>query len=274
MSFTRLELDAELGLNTKKFTTFNLSIHGEPVRGVDYFEPRVWGMKYRDFRHLEVGGWISTDYRKTLAVDVGGRYGKFENKGREIANFRISPRYRVNDHWMLIYVYSLQQHFNDIGFSTFHPDHVEPVPVFGRRNAISHTNVLTVNWALNPLISVNCRFRHYWGYSRYKAFFELDGNGELVNTDFDVSNNVNRNFNTFTIDCFLRWNFTPGSYCIIGYKWDQTDENNQIPQNLWDDFQSTINDIPVAGNTSIRLIYFLDYRILTKNRGEAISKFM
>jgi len=274
MAFTRLEMDAELGLNTKNFTTYNISVHGEPVRGVDYFEPRVWGMKFRDFRHIEVGGWISTDYRKQLAIDVGGRYGKFENAGREIINARFSPRYRINDHWMLIYIYSLQQHFNDVGFSNFDEKFKPKTPIFGRRDVISHTNVLTVNCAINPLMSINCRFRHYWGYSRYHEFFELESSGELWKSSYQPTASVNRNFNTFTIDCFFRWNFTPGSYCIVGYKWDQTDENNLIPSGLWEDMNNTVNDIPIAGNTSVRLIYFLDYRLLTKNKGEAIGKFM
>jgi hypothetical protein len=60
----------------------------------------------------------------------------------------------------------------------------------------------------------------------------------------------------------------------VGYKWDQTDENNQIPDGLWEDMNNTVNDIPITGNTSVRLIYFLDYRLLTKNKGEAIGKFM
>jgi hypothetical protein len=270
MVFTRLEIDGSLLLNTQKFTTFNLSVHSEPVRGMDYFEPRVWGLKYHDFRHTEIGGWISTDYRKRLAADAGGRYGKYENIAREIINARFSPRFRLNDHWMFIYVYSLQQHFNDIGFSTFDGE----IPVFGKRDVISHTSVLTVNCAVNPLLSINCRFRHYWGFSNYKALYNLDASGELVNTDFVPTESVNRNFNTFTIDCFLKWNFTPGSYCIVGYKWDQTQEDKVIPSSLWQDMENTWSDIPIAGNTSIRLIYFLDYRLLTKNKGEAIGKFM
>jgi hypothetical protein len=169
---------------------------------------------------------------------------------------------------MLIYVYSLQQHFNDVGFSKFNNE----IPIFGKRDVISHTNVLTVNCAINPLMSINCRFRHYWGYSKYKAFYELDGQGELVHSDFSA--NANRNFNTFTIDCFFRWNFTPGSYCIIGYKWDQTQEDDEIPSALWQDMQNTWSDVPISGSTSVRLIYFLDYRLLTKNKGEAIGKFM
>jgi hypothetical protein len=175
---------------------------------------------------------------------------------------------------MLIYVYSLQQHFNDVGFSNFDEQFNPGVPIFGRRDVISHTNVFTVNCAINPLMSINCRFRHYWGYSRYHAFFELDDAGELGKSSYQPSASVNRNFNTFTIDCFFRWNFTPGSYCIVGYKWDQTDENNQIPDGLWEDMNNTVNDIPITGNTSVRLIYFLDYRLLTKNKGEAIGKFM
>ncbi len=277
-AFSSLEIDWELGLNTKKFTTYNVSIHTEPVRAYNYFEPRVWGMKFHDFAHVEIGGWISTDYRKQLAIDVGGRYGIFENDGRTVQNFRLSPRYRINDHWMLIYVYSLQQHFGDIGFAAFH-DVKDETPVFGQRDAISHTNVLTATYAVNPLMSFNCRVRHYWGYSRYHRFYELDNQGELVGTDYQgweegqSFSKANRNFNSFTIDFFYKWNFTPGSELNFAWKWSQIDEVSEIPSDLLQDFKTTA-EIPISGSVSFRLVYFLDYRILTKNRGEAISKFM
>lgn len=276
--FSKIEIDAELGLNTHKFTTYNLSFHSEPIRAYNYFEPRVWGMKFHDFVHHEVGGWISTDYRKRLAIDAGARYGMYDFENRYVYNWRISPRYRVNDHWMLIYVYSKQQHINDVGFSTFDPNVASPTPVFGRRDVVAHTNVLTVAYSFNPVMSVNCRVRHYWGYSRYHEFYGLNEEGELVGSDFDgfesgKSSWVNRNFNSFTIDCFYRWNFTPGSECIIAWKWAQIDESNEIPSNLIQDIEQ-ISDIPQTGSVSLRLVYFLDYRLLTKNRGEAISKFM
>lgn len=275
-SFSNFQMDAEVGVNTHRFVTYNISYHGEPVRGYNFFEPRVWGMKFHDFTHHEIGGWISTDYRKKLAVDVGGKYGRYDFQGRYIHNWRVSPRFRVNDHWMLIYVYSKQQHFNDVGFSTFQSD--SAIPVFGRRDVISHTNVLTVAYSFNPIMSINCRVRHYWGYSRYHQFYNLDPNGDLVQSTFDgfggdASSWVNRNFNSFTIDCFYRWNFTPGSECIIAWKWAQIDETNQIPSGLLEDINQ-LETIPQTGSVSLRLVYFLDYRLLTKNKGEAISKFM
>ncbi len=275
-AFSNLEVDAEVGVNTHRFVTYNISYHGEPVRAYNYFEPRVWGMKFHDFTHHELGGWISTDYRKQLAIDVGGRYGIYDFENRFIRNWRVSPRYRINDHWMLIYVYSKQQHFNDVGFSTFDPN--SAAPVFGRRDVVSHTNVLTVAYSFNPVMSINCRFRHYWGYSKYHEFYNLNDSGELESSEFDgfgssTTSWVNRNFNSFTIDCFYRWNFTPGSECIVAWKWAQIDETNEIPSNLIEDIEQ-ISDIPQAGSVSLRLVYFLDYRLLTKNRGEAISKFM
>jgi hypothetical protein len=177
---------------------------------------------------------------------------------------------------MLIYVYSRQQQFNDVGFSRFSDDGSEPI--FGRRDVISHTNVLTLAYSVNPLMSLNCRVRHYWGFSRYHQFFQLDAQGELVDTDFDGFNGqtasfVNRNFNSFTIDCFLKWNFRPGSECVIAWKWSQIGENNVVPINLWEDANS-ISYITPTGSLSLRLVYFLDYRLLTKNKGEAMSKFM
>jgi hypothetical protein len=176
---------------------------------------------------------------------------------------------------MFIYVYSKQAHFNDIGFSTFNND----LPVFGKRDVVSHTNVLTISYTWNPVNSMNVRFRHYWGYSRYHEFFDLNEDGTLVNSAFTgynsetgVNDLVNRNFNSLTVDLFYKWIFRPGSELIFAWKYALLNENNQIPPGLWDDLTG-LSGLPFSNSISLRLNYFLDYRMLTKHRGEGVYKY-
>jgi hypothetical protein len=235
-------------------------------------------MKFQTYKYFRGGAYISSDYRKRLAIDAGTGYGSYENDGRYVFNWRISPRFRLNDKWMFTYVYSKQQHFNDLGFATFDPLNAD-APVFGRRDAISHTNVLTVAFAFDPVNSMNVRFRHYWGYSRYHEFFGLKEDGTLGSTAYTGVNNeandfsaANRDFNSLTVDLFYKWIFRPGSEMIFAWKYAIIHEDNQIQANLLSDFNQT-TQMPFSNSVSIRMIYFLDYRMLSKNKGEGVYKY-
>ncbi len=274
-SFTSNYVEGEFTAITNRFLYINLNYDANPTRGFDYFEPRVDGMKFQTYKYFRGGIYLSSDYRKRLAIDAGTGYGEYENDGRHVFNWRISPRFRLNDKWMFIYVYSRQQHFNDLGFATFNENN----PVFGRRDAISHTNVLTVAFAFNPVNSMNVRFRHYWGYSRYHEFFGLNNDGTLGSTDYDGFNSVtndyslaNRDFNSLTVDLFYKWIFRPGSEIIFAWKYAIVNEDNQIASDLLADFRST-TESPFSNSVSVRMIYFLDYRMLSKNKGEGVYKY-
>ncbi|MFY7707774.1 MAG: DUF5916 domain-containing protein [Flavobacteriales bacterium] len=268
--FTDMMFDWETFINTKKFTTYYFNISAGPVRGMDYFEPRTDGMKFVIYSWQYAGGWISTDYRKPLAIDAGGGIATFENEGRYEWDVRFSPRMRFSDKLFVVYRYQLTNHDGDLGFANRADD---GRPIFGKRKVVSHTNTLTVNYSFNPLMTVLCRVRHYWGYSKYSEFYDLDENGLLLPTDFQgfvnefgesiSHSNSDRNFNTFTIDLIYRWIFVPGSEVNIVWKNDITkgEFGVPIPRSLREDFDYTLG-LPQTNNFSIRVLYFLDYHQL------------
>jgi hypothetical protein len=275
-AFTGFLADGNVGLTTRKFFSFSLTGSARPVRGYDYFEPRKEGRYFQTFRYAQLGGWISSDYRRRLALDASIYWTDYENPGRLQFNWRVSPRFRVNDHLMVIYVYSHQNHFNDIGYAA--SDGGEPV--FGTRNVISHTNVLTFTYAFNPFMNMNCRIRHYWGYSDYSAFHSLEPGGDLGPTTFsgfasgeNGPSAADRSFNSFTVDLFYRWNFRPGSELIFAWKNAIIHESRAeaIPGSLAEDLQLVFG-LPQANSVSLRMVYFLDYRVLTGRKGEAITR--
>jgi len=274
-AFTSNFIEGEFTAITRKFLYINLSYEASPTRGFDYFEPRVDGLKFQTYKYLRGGIYLSSDYRKRLAIDAGTGYANYENDQRYVLNWRMSPRFRLNDKWMFIYVYSLQQHFNDLGFATFD----NSAPVFGRRDAIAHTNVLTVAFAFNPVNSMNVRFRHYWGYSRYHEFFGLNSDGTLGGTDYNGFNSetndfslANRSFNSLTVDLFYKWIFRPGSEVIFAWKYAIVNEDRVISDGLLNEFSET-TQLPFSNSVSVRVVYFLDYRMLSKNKGEGVYKY-
>jgi hypothetical protein len=206
-----------------------------------------------------LGGWYSSDYRKVLAIDIGTWWTNYENRGRYIFNWRLAPRIRVNDHLFITYVYSYQSHINDLGYAFAFEDADRTMPLFGRRDVISHTNVLNVKYAFNPVMTLNTRVRHYWGYTRFHEFHSLQEDGYLGPTDV-IANN--QSFNAFTIDLVYSWIFTPGSELSFVWKNEINDFNSVIPGSLGDDLNYTLGR-PQANSYSIKLIYFLDYHTIS-----------
>jgi hypothetical protein len=155
-------------------------------------------------------------------------------------------------------VYSSQNHYNDLGFAYAYEDEDALNPLFGRRDVISHTNVLSVNYAFNPYMTLNTRVRHYWGYSDFKSFYSLLNDGYLADLDAEASN---LNFNSFTIDMVYKWIFVPGSELTFVWKKAIVNSNNTIPSSLSDDLAFTMG-LPQQNSFSLRVSYFLDYHTM------------
>ena len=254
--FSSLSFEGSAGITTRKFNTWGINIDGNPIRGNDFFEPRVWGRYFRTFTNGMLYCWYSSDYRKKIALDVGTGYGFYRDKSRFRYNFRIAPRIRFNDHLFLNYVYSYQSHFNDIGFAYTFEDSDQLEPLFGKRNVVSHTNVLSVKYALNAFAVVNARVRHYWGYTVFNEFYSLTDEGELAPTN---NTGDNQNFNSYTVDLIFTWIFTPGSELSLVWKNDISEFNTSVPGSLAEDLEFTLG-LPQNNSFSLKLIWFVDYQ--------------
>jgi hypothetical protein len=253
--FTDITMEASGGITTRKFNTYGFNASGNPVRGFDYFEPRVWGSYFRTYTNVFAYVWYSSDYRKKVALDLGAGYGAYENVGRYRFNWRVAPRFRFNDHLFMTYVYSYQSHVNDLGYAYAFEDEAGTQPLFGKRDVISHTNVLTLNYAFNAFMTLNTRVRHYWGFTKFNAFYSLLENGDLAPSDATA---YNQSFNTFTIDLMYTWIFTPGSQLSLVWKNNITGFDSYVPTSLGTDLDYTFA-LPQNNSYSLKFIYFLDY---------------
>jgi hypothetical protein len=266
--FSSITYEGSAGITTRKFNTWGINIDGNPIRGYDFFEPRVWGRSFRTFTNSMIYGWYSSDYRKRIALDIGTGYGFYRDKARFRYNFRVSPRIRLNDHLFLNYVYSYQSHINDIGFAYSFEDSERLEPLFGKRNVISHTNVLSIKYALNAFAVINARVRHYWGYTVFNEFYSLTDSGDLQQTQ---NSGENQNFNSYTVDLIFTWIFTPGSELNLVWKNDISAFNNSVPGSLSEDLQYTLG-LPQNNSFSLKLIWFLDYYAVTHRHGRGFQR--
>ncbi len=201
----------------------------------DYFEPRVTLMgKYfvRVPANGVVNGFLSSDYRKKLALDLETGYRAFARDGYRTGRFvyiiTLSPRWRVNN--QLNFRYSLDWNLRrrQIGYAGNLTDaevrgfsHLEDMkaagdPLLGRRDVTTVTNTLTANYAFNNRMTFTMCTRHYVSHVDYDQFIQLRLGGHEETIAFRGSRDTT--FNAFNIDAMYEWRFAPGSQVSIVWK--------------------------------------------------------
>lgn len=251
-------------LETKKYLSawinFDISLSDE----YDYYEARAPGRVYvRPAIHSFYIN-ISSDYRKTFALDLQlGTYLDFIKRWGYYGNVR--PRVRVSDKITIVYGFNFDFDHNDCGFvpDTLFSDQI----VFGQRNVNTFINSLEGKWVLNNKMYFNLSIRHYWRAVDYNEFYFLNIDGSLspINV-YQQYHDIN--FNTFYVDLSFSWNIAPGSYLDLMWK-NQIYSSAIIPDYLpfptfGKNFSNLFNN-PQTNTISFRLIYYLDWQMIKRN---------
>ena len=182
--FVDLHYQLEAKATLKNYTTIFMRANLNPYEKNDFYEARTNDLFHplKRSKSLNGGGWISTDYRKKIAIDIGGGGNVsplYEGYG---FRWRISPRYRLNDKISLRYVLSTRNKYNDIGFVTndtlgllIEPPEVNIV--FAKRNTKMITNVFSLNYVLNNKINLSAKLRYHLDQVKNLEFKTLGEDG-------------------------------------------------------------------------------------------------
>jgi Domain of unknown function (DUF5916) len=273
-TFTETGFNLEGNMGTRKFFYFGGFMGGEPYGGYDFFEPRVDGRYFKYVRSYYGGCWISTDYRKKIAIDLEIVYSQQGEKNRNGQAYNISPRFRFNDHFTLIYRLSYETEKNNIGYASKNGEFANEVLVgnnflnsndilFGKRDETTYENTLSVNYIFNNKSGITLRARHYWSTVDYNLFYTLKENGELNISDYTGktiggSSGHNNSFNAFNIDMVYSWVFSPGSELSIVWKDAIYQSDYILPKKYFKDLNDTVL-LPQNNSLSLKLLYFIDY---------------
>lgn len=226
----------------------------------DYYEPRVDGRFHKDKPVSNVFAWISTDYRKKLAIDAtiayGQQFGIDTPEGGPYIELR--PRFRFSDHFQLTYEFDYDQTRDEKAYV----DRTDDTHIyFGNRNSDTYENSLngTYNFSTKAVLSLS--MRHYWIPVKYDDdFYFLNQDGTLSESDF--SDNFDVNYNVWNLDLNFAWEFAPGSQLIAQYR-NSYAGNTGIPDiKFFRNFRDNLFHNPFEHQVSLRMVYYIDYNKL------------
>ncbi|CAI8253384.1 MAG: Uncharacterised protein [Flavobacteriaceae bacterium] len=227
----------------------------------NYFEPRVEGKFVTFSKSLGSKIFLSTDYRKAFAVDVGiGQRKDFDQPQRQLF-LEFSPRYRFSDKFLVLVNTDFTQRNNQFGYI----DNTDTDVFFGQRDIQALENSVTASYNFDPYRAIDLRFRNYWTSVDYSdgIFFKLndDGSKDVVDYQITEDNNPNTNFNIWNLDLSFRWRFAPGSEASLLYRNQIFNSDNQATLGYTESLNNLFKQ-SIQNTISLRITYFLDYNNL------------
>lgn len=249
------------------FTKSYLFVHGEfwmdPRERHDYDEPRVDGRMLIRPRRFSSSLEISSDYRKSLAMDVEVSYWKAESMDMDNISIEISPRVRFNNKFMVVYEIEQDIGRNDIGYVGKSADNSNVY--MGLRDVSTLTNTIDVLYSFSANAFLSVELRHYWRWLDYSSFHLLNPDGTLSEPVDNYMVDENINFNLFNIDLSYQWNFAPGSVLSIVWKNAIEDSDKNVRGDFFHNFGNVIESSQI-NSISFRLLYYLDYNSIVRSR--------
>ncbi|MDX1462397.1 MAG: DUF5916 domain-containing protein, partial [Marinirhabdus sp.] len=223
----------------------------------DYFEPRVEGKFVRFPASLGGRAFVSTDFRKKFAFDLGiGQRTAFDDLQRSYF-FDFSPRYRFSNRFAMILSTDISKRDDQFGYI----DDVDGEVFLGQRDIMSIENTITASYNFDPFKAIDLRFRNFWSTADYSdnIFFILNDDGSRDRFEYDLSeNDPNTNFNIWNLDLSFRWRFAPGSEASLLYRNQIFDESNLSQLDYTESLENLFSS-DKQHTLSLRITYFIDY---------------
>lgn len=240
--------------------SYGLDLQINPGRQFDYFEPRIDGRFFITENFVDFGGFISSNYNRTFAIDVRMNANTFFEERRDSFTYRfnLSPRLRFNDFFFMVYDFDFRKGLDDWGFADF----LNEEPIFGERDRTIVENSIRANYNFNSYHGLSLQFRHYWDNVVYDTFmYNLNAHGRIIkNTNLPktaLEDSPDVNFSTWNVDLNYVWQVAPGSFLTVLYR-QQLFENSDLSALGFGNSLNSLFEQDLQHTISIRLQYFID----------------
>ncbi|WP_240642486.1 DUF5916 domain-containing protein [Nonlabens xiamenensis] len=229
------------------------------TRNLNQFESRIPRQVVRYNPATFVGGFISTDYRKKLALDINAGYFQRFDDPELSYDYNVSPRFRFSDKFLLIYRYSWSRTDDRISYVTRINEGA--TAILSNRNTHTVENQISGTYNFNNRQALSIAFRNFWSRASFsRNFEELQDDGTTIPSDYALEDgqNPDANFNIWNLDLSYRWRFAPGSEATLLYRNSIFNQDDQGEISYQDSLQNLFQQ-DQRHNISLRVTYFLDF---------------
>ena len=255
---TFFEINANSWANLLSYNAIFGGAGFTPVSSHDY-DPRLGGMYVNTLRYWYTYAGVSSDYRKRFAVDFTQNMSNFIDSFKmEGYNTDLALRFRVNDKLTLNYSLGFYYDPFNFGFAGYEGENI----LYGGRKTYTTVNKISSRYIFKNDMSLSVSARHYWFTGRYRKYFILQDNGDVIDYS-DYNGNNDFSYNAVNIDVVFSWRFAPGSTLSVVYKNAIEYDGPFVTQVYSKNFKDTW-DLPQTNSFSIKLLYYLDYLYLKK----------
>jgi len=231
-----------------------------PGRQRDFYEPRVPGRYFETHDAYSVDVMFSSNYRNPVYVDGNVHFIKSKAvSGQSSLTLTLTPTFRLSNRIHLSAGLTWGMDRNGVYFvRTTDENQI----LFGQRNTKTLVPTLKGTVMFNNDLSLSVSVRHYWSRVTYLgSYFRLNNEGGL-NPASGVTPEPDINYNSFTLDTQLTWNFAPGSQLSLVWKNAIESLHNQIIPNYFDNARFFFGQ-PQFNSLSLKILYYLDHRALS-----------
>ncbi len=256
MMYQNASINFNFNGQTKKLWWVGANINGGPKRN-DFYEPRSFGRVFQDKGRINMSVWWESNSAKKLSwggslyTGTGGVFNRKNFEYRLYGKVRFSSKFSVDNS------INVNSSKNQSGWAASIGPNRDTI-IFSRRNVSSVENVMNIKYSFSNRMGLTLRARHYWSKVDPQQFYELDMYGKLQTPMSPFTQNVNQNYNYFSVDMVYSWQFAQGSFFSIVWKDIGENFNRQFEKTYLNNLSNTVSGDQFT-SLSVRVIYFLDY---------------
>lgn len=250
--------NVNLNFSNKKNHSAGIGFNVNPFERYNFYNARVEGRYVVFPKNYNTWFWVSSNYNNKFAFDVEPNIGFAEAKGWWFWGLNVSPRYRFNDKFTIIYRSNFFNEYQDLGWV----DQVGDDIVFAKRDNQTLETSLEGKYSVTSKMNFGLKLRNYWSFSENTSYHKLLENGYVE--DYAYTDNANQNLNLWNFDLSYSWWFAAGSQMSVLYRNSSAIFDNEINKDLIYNNKRVFNHEQLNHTFSISIRYFIDYN-QTKN---------
>ena len=246
----------------KNFLTVGIESTVFPVKEIDHFESRTFGIPVNFPSSFQLGGFYSSDYSKKYALDFSMYNRVYAADAMNNFDGQISPRIRLSSRLFIVVTTDISRYSNNRGFVRVNDPNYAGTIFIGSRDRWIVNNAIAADYTLTNRMGFRLGLNHNWQEVNYQQFYALQNDGSTkvssyTGIDSQGKSLHNTTFDAFTVDLNFRWIIYPGSEIRFVWKYNIYATKSGLDLIYFNTFKDLFQQ-PQLNSFSIKALFFID----------------